>query len=177
MLRHADGTVEVVHDTHRTGLFPRATWLEVVDGAASTLPLSQSGQPTVGCRATSSSLTPRLTDRFRIYIVRDIRTRRVEGEPVTTPRDDTTRRSVFPGFAEMTPDIGELVDMLAERRRAHGLSQSQVADRMRTSQSAVARLESGQGDLRLSTLRRYAEALGQTLHFGVATSADGADVA
>lgn len=33
MLRQADGTVEVVHDTHRTGLFPRATWLEVVDGA------------------------------------------------------------------------------------------------------------------------------------------------
>jgi predicted transcriptional regulator len=34
---------------------------------------------------------------------------------------------------------------------------------MGTSQSAVARLESGDADLRLSTLERYAAALGQRL--------------
>jgi predicted transcriptional regulator len=38
---------------------------------------------------------------------------------------------------------------------------------MGTSQSAVARLEAGQGDIRLSTLRRYAGALGHELQFGV----------
>ncbi len=29
VLRHADGAVQVVHETHRTGLFPRATWLRI----------------------------------------------------------------------------------------------------------------------------------------------------
>lgn len=30
VLRHADGIIETVHDTHRTGLFPRAVWLELI---------------------------------------------------------------------------------------------------------------------------------------------------
>jgi SAM-dependent methyltransferase len=30
VLREADGTVEVVHETHRTGLFPAATWLRLL---------------------------------------------------------------------------------------------------------------------------------------------------
>ena len=59
---------------------------------------------------------------------------------------------VFPGFAEM-----------AKKRRALGLSQTEVAARMGTSQSAVARLESGDADVRLSTLERYAAALGHQL--------------
>ena len=29
LLRHADGILEVVHETHRTGLFPRETWLRL----------------------------------------------------------------------------------------------------------------------------------------------------
>jgi hypothetical protein len=29
MLRDADGTVRLVHDAHREGLFPRATWLRL----------------------------------------------------------------------------------------------------------------------------------------------------
>lgn len=33
LLRAADGSVEVVHDTHRTGLFARAVWLRVLAGA------------------------------------------------------------------------------------------------------------------------------------------------
>jgi hypothetical protein len=37
---------------------------------------------------------------------------------------------------------------------------------MQTSQSAVARLESGQHDAQLSTVTRYAEALGVSLNFG-----------
>jgi transcriptional regulator with XRE-family HTH domain len=39
---------------------------------------------------------------------------------------------------------------------------------MGTSQSAVARLERADGDVRLSTLDRYAAALGQQLGFGLA---------
>jgi transcriptional regulator with XRE-family HTH domain len=78
--------------------------------------------------------------------------------------------TVFPGFAGLTDDVHDLLERLAEVRRQQGLSQTQIAARMGTSQSAVARLESGHGDLRLSTLRRYAGALGHTVHFGVAAS-------
>ena len=59
---------------------------------------------------------------------------------------------VFPGFAD-----------LAKKRRELGLSQTEVAARMGTSQSAVARLESGDADVRISTLERYVAALGHRL--------------
>ena len=49
---------------------------------------------------------------------------------------------------------------LAERRVALGLTQTEVAVLMRTSQSSVARLESGEHDVRVSTLERYAATLG-----------------
>ena len=91
------------------------------------------------------------------------------------PPADRPARSIFPGFADLTDDPGALVDDLACRRRAAGISQTEIAARMRTSQSAVARLESGRGDVRLSTLRRYAEALGHTLQFGVRPSDDHSD--
>jgi predicted transcriptional regulator len=50
---------------------------------------------------------------------------------------------------------------LAAKRRELGLSQTAVAARMGTSQSAVARLEAGGADVRLSTVERYAAATGQ----------------
>jgi len=56
-----------------------------------------------------------------------------------------------------------LASDLVARRQALGLSQTEVAARMGTSQSAVARLESGDADVRLSTLERYAAALGQAI--------------
>jgi transcriptional regulator with XRE-family HTH domain len=56
-----------------------------------------------------------------------------------------------------------LTSSLSAKRMALGLSQTEVAARMGTSQSAVARLESGEADLRLSTLERYAAAIGQRL--------------
>ncbi len=83
---------------------------------------------------------------------------------VTSARDDPP---VFPGFRELAGSLDDLVSALSERRRALGLSQTEVAARMGTSQSAVARLESGVADLRLSTLERYASALGQQVQFGL----------
>jgi repressor LexA len=59
----------------------------------------------------------------------------------------------------------ELIARLARRRTEAGLSQARVAELMETSQSAVARLESGRHDAQLSTLARYAEALGLSLDF------------
>jgi transcriptional regulator with XRE-family HTH domain len=52
---------------------------------------------------------------------------------------------------------------LADARQEQGLSQTAVAAQMGTSQSVVARLESGALDMRLSTLQRYAAALGLDL--------------
>ena len=57
----------------------------------------------------------------------------------------------------------ELAGQLTARRVALGLSQTEVAARMGTSQSAVARIESGANDVRLSTLERYAAAVGWRL--------------
>jgi ribosome-binding protein aMBF1 (putative translation factor) len=85
-------------------------------------------------------------------------------------------RPVFPGFKEMAERADAsggadadwearraLAAALSAKRAEVGLSQTEVAALMGTSQSAVARLESGDADLRLSTLERYAAALGQRL--------------
>lgn len=69
----------------------------------------------------------------------------------------------MPGFREMAVRRRQLATELVELRRAAGLSQTQLAARMGTSQSAIARLEAGDADIRLSTLERYAAALGQRL--------------
>jgi transcriptional regulator with XRE-family HTH domain len=70
---------------------------------------------------------------------------------------------VLPGFAEIAKRRRELTESLVSARVAEGLSQTEVAARMGTSQSSVARLESGSADVRLSTLERYAAALGHRL--------------
>jgi ribosome-binding protein aMBF1 (putative translation factor) len=75
---------------------------------------------------------------------------------------------VLPGFREMalrrmSDERRRLVADLTDQRRSAGLSQTEVAARMGTSQSAVARLESGDADVRVSTLERYAAAIGSQL--------------
>jgi ribosome-binding protein aMBF1 (putative translation factor) len=72
---------------------------------------------------------------------------------------------LLPGFREMAlrrmaDDRRRLVTDLTAERQAARLSQTEVAARMGTSQSAVARLESGEADARASTLERYAAAVG-----------------
>ncbi|MEM7673805.1 MAG: helix-turn-helix transcriptional regulator [Verrucomicrobiota bacterium] len=53
--------------------------------------------------------------------------------------------------------------MLITARHHVKLTQSQVAERMDTSQTAVARMERGTGNPSLSTLRKYAKALGMEI--------------
>jgi predicted transcriptional regulator len=74
----------------------------------------------------------------------------------------------FPGFESLALDTGEVIDALARRRVQLGLSQTVVAARMGTSQSAVARLEAGRSDPRLSTLERYAAALDTSVAYTIA---------
>ena len=78
-------------------------------------------------------------------------------------REMALRRSADAQAARMAEDRGRLVRELAEQRQASGLSQTEVAARMGTSQSAVARLESGTADVRASTLERYAAAVGSEI--------------
>jgi len=88
-------------------------------------------------------------------------------EEVTQSPDEESLL-VLPGFREMalrriTQDRARLIAELAQRRRAAGLSQTEVAARMGTSQSAVARLETENVDVRTSTLQRYAAAVDSRL--------------
>lgn len=57
--------------------------------------------------------------------------------------------------------------MLVEARKAAGLSQTEVAERMETTQSSVARLESGSRDASLKSLRAYAQATGRKLRISL----------
>jgi ribosome-binding protein aMBF1 (putative translation factor) len=93
------------------------------------------------------------------YYQRDSSIRARESISVSERRHEP----VFPGFREMAAERRVLTTALVSRRVELGLSQTEVAARMGTSQSAVARLESGDADIRLSTLERYAAALGQRL--------------
>src|SRR5712671_7930508 len=56
-----------------------------------------------------------------------------------------------------------LAASVAKARRRAGLSQAELARRMRTTQSTVARLESGRGRPSTRTLDRFAKATGHRL--------------
>ena len=62
---------------------------------------------------------------------------------------------------EKTADEYALLDEFLKARAAQGLTQAQVAEKIGTTQSAVARMESGKGkhSPSLATLTRYADAL------------------
>lgn len=60
----------------------------------------------------------------------------------------------------------ELARQLAGHRREAGLTQTEIAARMGTSQGQVARFESG-ADTRLSTVARYAAALDVTVSWSI----------
>jgi predicted transcriptional regulator len=79
---------------------------------------------------------------------------------------------MLPGFKDIA-ERRRLAGSLTDRRIALGLSQTEVAARMGTSQSSVARLESGALDVRLSTLERYAAAVGQRLAFNLSDQREG----
>ena len=85
---------------------------------------------------------------------------------------------MLPGFREMAlrrmaAERAGLVRELVGQRQAAGLSQTEVAARMGTSQSAVARLEAGTTDVRTSTLERYAAAVGGQITWKLDRPAEG----
>jgi ribosome-binding protein aMBF1 (putative translation factor) len=75
------------------------------------------------------------------------------------------RNPEFPELAEAALRRRQLLRELATRREKLGLSQTIVAARMGTSQSAVARLEAGEIDAKFSTIERFAAALGHKVEW------------
>jgi predicted transcriptional regulator len=73
---------------------------------------------------------------------------------------DPTVRAEYDALA---PEFEIAAELVKARVRA-GLSQSELAARMGTSQSAIARLESGQTLPSTKTLLRYANATGSKFH-------------
>ena len=60
-------------------------------------------------------------------------------------------------------DGRQLAAALKSARKTQGLVQMELAGKIGTTKSAISRLEHGTGDLRLSTLRKLAAALGLRL--------------
>ena len=72
---------------------------------------------------------------------------------------DPAYQAEYEGLAEEFT----LADAMIDARARHSLTQQQIAERMGTSQAAVARIESGRGNPSLKTLQRYADATGSRL--------------
>ncbi|HEX3795417.1 MAG TPA: helix-turn-helix transcriptional regulator [Acidimicrobiales bacterium] len=81
--------------------------------------------------------------------------------------NERRHQPVFPGFRQMAERRQSLSGQLTALRHELGLSQVEVAARMGTSQSAVARFEAGDLDVRLSTVQRYSMALGARLEWSI----------
>lgn len=73
-------------------------------------------------------------------------------------RDPKLAEGFEQGYADFK--IGVL---LRQAREDAGLTQKQIADRLATQKSAISRIENHAGDIRLSTLERYARAVGRRL--------------
>lgn len=72
----------------------------------------------------------------------------------------TVRNPDFPKLVEAAARRRALLRELGGLREKARRSQTALAAEMETSQSSIARLEGAAGDARLSTLDRYAQALG-----------------
>jgi predicted transcriptional regulator len=81
--------------------------------------------------------------------------------------NERRHQPLFPGFRQMAQRRQSLSGQLTALRHQVGLSQTEVAQLMGTSQSAVARFEAGDLDVRLSTIERYTNAIGAQLEWRI----------
>lgn len=77
--------------------------------------------------------------------------------------DGMTEDPEFSTLVDAAVRRRELLRSFGRRREALGISQRTLAARMRTQQPAIARLERGESDPKMSTLECYAAALGFAL--------------
>jgi predicted transcriptional regulator len=79
--------------------------------------------------------------------------------------ESTRRNHQFPSLLEDARQRRALLEALAAIRSRSRISQSALAKRIHTSQSAIARLEAGIVDPRLSTIQRYAASVGKRIQW------------
>jgi len=68
------------------------------------------------------------------------------------------------GYAEFKIGV-----ILRQAREESGLTQEQVARLLKTKKSAISRIENHADDVRLSTLKKYAQAIGANLQIRLAS--------
>jgi len=83
-----------------------------------------------------------------------------------------SRKKRTPKFAENFESGYEAFEfsvMLRQARERAGITQEVIAKRLRTKKSAISRIENHAEDIRLSTLGKYAKALGMKLKVQLTT--------
>lgn len=73
-------------------------------------------------------------------------------------KDRAFAENFDPGYADFKIGV-----VLRQARESAGLTQEDVARRLQTQKSAISRIENHADDVRLSTLRKYADAIGAPL--------------
>jgi DNA-binding XRE family transcriptional regulator len=79
--------------------------------------------------------------------------------------ESTKKTPEFPALMEEARQRRALLNDLVTIRSRSRISQETVAKRVKTSQSAIARLEAGSVDPRLSTLQHYAASIGKRVEW------------
>jgi ribosome-binding protein aMBF1 (putative translation factor) len=72
-------------------------------------------------------------------------------------------------YEKLKPEFALALALVKARTRA-GMTQADVARKMRTTQSVVARIESGRNPPNLKTLERYASAVGRRIQVKLVAS-------
>ena len=78
-------------------------------------------------------------------------------------RDPEFAKNYESGYQEFK--IGVMLKMAREEA---GLTQEQLAEKLHTKKTAISRMENHAEDIKLSTLEKFAQALGKTLRIEVA---------
>ena len=75
---------------------------------------------------------------------------------------------------EFWKDYGELFEtfklgiLLKQARIEAGMTQEQIANELKTTKSVISRMENHATDIRLSTLEKFAKAVGRRIHVALA---------
>ena len=64
------------------------------------------------------------------------------------------------GTGNLAPNEATVGDMILSIRKSKGLTQQELAAKVGFSRAQIANIESGRSDMPISTLRKYADALG-----------------